>query len=193
MTSHIYHSLASSILKILITTTIAMFGMIAGPVAHAQSVPVVTVAVSPLNSPFNAKVIGVIDGDTIRVLVSDDIGQKTIRLYGIDAPEKKQKHGSESKQAMSDLVFNKTVTVFPISVDIYGRTIAKVFVEKTDIGLSMVCDGHAWWYCQYAKRDSQLARCQKSAKQKHIGIWADGNPVAPWDFRKRKTSGNISN
>ena len=156
--------------------------MTVGLVADVQTAPAATTK----PDPFNCLVIGVIDGDTIRVLTDDTKEQITIRLYGIDAPEKKQRHGPQSKQAMSDMVFNKRVTVSPISVDLYGRTIAKVFVENQDVGQAMVCNGEAWWYCQYARRDRQLSLCQKTAKQQQIGIWSEKNPVAPWDFRKQK-------
>ena len=47
---------------------------------------------------FTGKVIGVTDGDTIKVLVNKE--SITIRLEGIDAPESKQSFGSKSKQAL---------------------------------------------------------------------------------------------
>ena len=57
------------------------------------------------------KVVSVSDGDTITVLV--DRQQIKVRLAEIDAPEKRQPFGSRAKQAMSELVFGKTVVEFP--------------------------------------------------------------------------------
>ena len=55
-------------------------------------------------------VVGVSDGDTITVL--DDNKQRyVIRLMGIDAPEKAQAYGRRAKESLSDLVFNKDVSV----------------------------------------------------------------------------------
>ena len=53
------------------------------------------------------KVVGVKDGDTI-VALHDGRGE-TIRLYGIDAPERGQDFGNRAKQAISDMVFGKVV------------------------------------------------------------------------------------
>ena len=51
----------------------------------------------PLND-LRGKVIGVSDGDTIKILV--DKKQVTVRLEGIDSPESKQSFGNRSKQAL---------------------------------------------------------------------------------------------
>ena len=56
------------------------------------------------------KVVGVSDGDTIKVLDADKTEYK-VRLMGIDAPEKSQDFGSGSKQALSNYIYPKEVTV----------------------------------------------------------------------------------
>ena len=61
--------------------------------------------------PYQAKVIGISDGDTIKVLHEGT--QVRIRLYGIDTPEKRQAFGNKAKQFTADRVFGKTVTVIP--------------------------------------------------------------------------------
>ena len=45
---------------------------------------------------LEGKVISVTDGDTIRILTPER-EQIKIRLYGIDAPEKKQPYGTAAK------------------------------------------------------------------------------------------------
>lgn len=59
-----------------------------------------------------AKVIGISDGNTIKVL--HDGQQVRIRLYGIDTPEKRQAFENKAKQYTADKVFKKTVLVIPI-------------------------------------------------------------------------------
>ncbi|EAA7804460.1 nuclease, partial [Salmonella enterica subsp. enterica serovar Heidelberg] len=76
---------------------------------------------------FTAKVVGVSDGDTVKVLAeqSCDSGkdcrsgkvQYRVRLAEIDTPEKKQPYGSKAKQALSDLVFGRMIKVEQIDKD----------------------------------------------------------------------------
>src|SRR5262249_3187170 len=65
---------------------------------------------------------GVTDGDTIRVLSSDN-QEIRVRLAFIDAPEKGQAFGQRAKQAMSELVFGKDVELRPHTIDRYGRLV----------------------------------------------------------------------
>ena len=58
---------------------------------------------------ISGKVVGVTDGDTITVLVNKETIK--VRLEGIDAPESGQSYGTKSKQALSEMVFGKAVTV----------------------------------------------------------------------------------
>ena len=58
---------------------------------------------------FTAKVIAVLDGDT--VLVKRAKGLVKIRMVGIDAPEKAQTFGDTSKRSLSDMVMGKQVTI----------------------------------------------------------------------------------
>lgn len=136
-------------------------------------------------TPYQATVVAVHDGDTITV--RSDITTK-IRLFGIDAPELKQPHGQASKQALSGLVFGKTVTVTPANKDRYGRTVAQIKADGVDVNNRMVEMGAAWWYTDYAKNDTIKQQLQSDAQGKRIGLWADKNPMPPWDFRKKKPS-----
>ena len=71
-------------------------------------------------SVWHGRVVGVTDGDTIRVLTPGN-QQNRIRLAFIDAPEKGQAFGQRAKQAMSELVFGKEVELRPHTTDRYGR------------------------------------------------------------------------
>jgi len=71
---------------------------------------------------YTAKVIGISDGDTIKVLKGHT--QIKIRLHGIDSPEKGQAFGTKARQFTSEMVFGKTVTVKQTDTDRYGRTVA---------------------------------------------------------------------
>lgn len=59
---------------------------------------------------LDGKVVGVTDGDTIKILTPER-HQVKVRLYGIDAPEKKQPYGTAAKRYLSDLIAGKTVQI----------------------------------------------------------------------------------
>jgi len=58
---------------------------------------------------WTGKVIGISDGDTIKVLQGTK--QIKIRLHGIDTPEKKQAFGNKAKKHTAKMVAGKTVEV----------------------------------------------------------------------------------
>lgn len=60
-------------------------------------------------SEFTGNVIGVIEGDAIRVMHNGRAAE--IRLNSIDCPEKDQAYGKQAKQAASELVYGKEVTL----------------------------------------------------------------------------------
>jgi len=137
-------------------------------------------------------VVGVSDGDTITVL-DDTKTQHKIRLAGIDAPEKGQAFGQRSKEHLSDLLYRKTVTVEGSKADRYGRTVGKVLVNGIDANLEQVKAGFAWHYKKYQREQSKpdrvtYAQAEDEARQAKRGLWRDGDPVAPWDFRRSRSA-----
>jgi endonuclease YncB( thermonuclease family) len=138
---------------------------------------------------LTAKVVGVTDGDTIKVLTADK-KQLRIRLYGIDTPESSQSYGAKAKKHLSSLVFNKSVSLTIMNTDRYGRKVCKVFIGKTYVNLAMVEAGYAWHYKKYAPKDNDLAKAEKTAKTTGKELWADKNPTPPWEFRRSKVKKN---
>lgn len=94
---------------------------------------------------FSGKIVGIADGDTATV-IDDSNTQHKIRLMGIDAPEKSQAFGQNSKRNLSDLIFGKIVVVQVIKRDRYNREVAKVLLDGKDVNLQQVKDGFAWHY-----------------------------------------------
>ena len=126
------------------------------------------------------RVTRIVDGDT--VYTKD--GTK-IRLHGIDTPERDQPYGKQATRALDRLIETK-IFVLEKDTDRYGRLVAVLYTpEGLNVNIEMVCSGHAWWYERYARFDSGLEDCQKSAREARLGLWAYGNPVAPWIWRRR--------
>lgn len=137
---------------------------------------------------LEGKVVAIVDGDTLTVLDGSN-KQTRIRLVGIDAPESKQAFGTVSRKHLSDLVFNKQVTVEYDKTDGYGRTLGKVLVGGRDVNLEQIKAGLAWHYKYYENEqppeDRQLyAEAELGARTAKQGLWVDPNPIPPWDFRR---------
>jgi endonuclease YncB( thermonuclease family) len=136
-----------------------------------------------VNEEISGKVVGVTDGDTLTLLVNKETIK--VRLEGIDAPESGQSYGTKSKQALSEIVFAKVVTVKKTGSDKYGRTLGFVIVGDVDANAKMIEDGWAWHFRKY-NDEERLAKLEVSARTAKRGLWADASPLAPWDYRARK-------
>jgi len=157
--------------------------------------PALTVAALLATAPVLAdtlqgRVVGVADGDTVTVLDSSNTQWK-IRLIGIDAPEKRQAFGSRSKESLSSLVFNKSVSVEYSKRDKYGRTVGKILVDGVDANLEQVKAGMAWHYKKYQGEQSPddratYAHAEDNARGGKLGLWIDAEPMPPWDWRKQR-------
>lgn len=136
---------------------------------------------------LTGRVVKVADGDTITVLDASNT-QHRVRLSGIDAPEKSQPFGTKSKQSLSDMVYGKDVSVLWDEKDHYGRTLGKVLMPWGDVNLAQIKAGMAWHYKRYMADQSikdQLfyADEEMTAKRLRKGLWADKEPIPPWEWR----------
>lgn len=136
---------------------------------------------------LTGRVVAVSDGDTITVLV--DKRQVKVRLAEIDAPEKMQAFGQRAKQALSDLVYDKTVMLDVVDTDRYGRSVARVLVNGVSANEQMVSQGMAWCYRKYLRGDWCLP-AEAAAREAKNGLWADPDPTAPWEWRKNRRALN---
>lgn len=139
---------------------------------------------------LGGKVLAVTDGDTITVLDAGDV-QHVVRLAGIDAPEKRMPFGQRSKQNLSDLVYGRWVEVEGEKNDRYGRLVGKVLVNGRDANLAQIQAGMAWHYKEYQREQTVpdrriYAEAESKATIAKQGLWADPNPVPPWDWRKAR-------
>ena len=132
---------------------------------------------------FTGKVVGVSDGDTISVMREGKAIK--VRLHGIDYPERKQPYGTKAKRFTSDRAFRNEVTVYVKDTDRYGRIVGEVILPGgLSLNKELVYVGLAWWYRKYAPNDRTLKALEKGARAEKKGLWADKNPVPPWEWRK---------
>jgi endonuclease YncB( thermonuclease family) len=130
---------------------------------------------------FAGRVVGITDGDTIKVLHAGRA--ETVRLQGVDAPEKRQAYGERARRFVADLAFDQTVIVRATGRDRSGRLLGEVVLpDGRSLNQELVRAGYAWWFRRYS-RDLQLARLEAQARRGRRGLWADPEPAPPWEYR----------
>lgn len=146
--------------------------------------------VSCKSSPFSSlsmekvlhgQVIDVLDGDTVKL--RSDWHIYKIRLAGIDAPEKQQAYGVQSKIYLEHLIVDKDVSIKVVSCDQYGRYVGRIYLGGKDINGEMIRSGYAWHYYQYDS-DPVYAVFMLDAQRANRGLWQEAHPTPPWIFRK---------
>ncbi|MDY6941300.1 MAG: thermonuclease family protein [Cyanobacteriota bacterium] len=147
----------------------------------------------PMSEHWQVKPGSIYDGDTLRVVRGNE--ELKIRFCGIDAPEKQQALGVESRDYLRSLVAqgDGSVVVVPIEQDRYGRTVAELFVMFADgseihLNSEMVAAGMAFHYGQYSgncPNQRSIVMAEEMAKEQRLGVWADASPEYPWEWRRR--------
>jgi len=132
------------------------------------------------------QIVAVTDGDTVKVLHNGQ--QVKVRLYGIDAPEKKQAFGQAAKSQLQAMVTGKNIDIEPVDIDRYGRTVGIVRADGAVINGAMVKNGYAWVYEQYCRRSEcrDWKAEQGQAMKAQWGLWRDSAPIPPWEWRSKK-------
>jgi micrococcal nuclease len=139
-------------------------------------------AASP--SEVAGTVVAITDGDTITVL-QDGIPER-VRLHRIDCPERKQAFYGEAKRYAAELAFGTSVVVRIKGHDRWKRPIGEVILPHGRVlNHELVRAGFAWWFRKYAIGDTTLQSLEDEARTAKRGLWADPNPVSPWDFRTK--------
>lgn len=119
-----------------------------------------------------------------------------VRLAGLDAPEVShgqgrpgQPYGEEAGARATQLIAAEgmKIHVKVEDVDPYGRLVGWVRLRgRGGVWLHelLIEEGWAWWYERYYPGLGELGRKQARARAARLGLWADPNPVPPWDFRR---------
>lgn len=143
-----------------------------------------------IDEKIKYKVIKVSDGDTISVkklknnVLDGDLIK--VRLYGVDAPEKDQDFGYESKKALMNYVMDKTIEIDVKSKDRYGRSVGVIYIGGRNINEELLRDGYVWYYEQYDKNNEKSRLLQENAMKNKLGLFSKKGYIEPWKFRKDK-------
>jgi len=130
----------------------------------------------------------VLDGDSL--VLRQGRRQVEVRLYGIDAPEYRQRFGGRARRTLGRLVRGQEVEVERMTVDGYGREVALVRRRGVVINEEMVRSGLAWVYQRYCQAEPWCSRwreLEQQAYRERRGLWQDRKPRPPWEFRRQVT------
>jgi micrococcal nuclease len=136
-----------------------------------------------LSTKEAAKVLKVIDGDTIKVSLNNR--EDTVRLIGIDSPEILDKNktvqcfGKEASDKAKEILNGKTIILESDPTqgerDEYGRLLRYVFLEDgTNFDKFMISEGYAREYTfkgNSYKYQSEFIQAEKKAKGLNKGLW----------------------
>ena len=138
--------------------------------------------------PIGEPIIGrahIVDGDTL------DVDGERVRLFGIDAPERRQfcedadgrryACGRAAARALAALTAGRTLTCTPLDRR-YDRDVARCMIEDRDISDAMVRAGQAIEFARYSR--GAYASAEREARAAKRGIWA-GRFEDPGEWRRR--------
>ena len=120
----------------------------------------------PANT-VTAQVIQITDGDTIKTNTP-----QTLRLLGINTPEKNQPFYQEAKDFLTQKIEDKTIQIESHGTDRYRRTLAYIFLKNQNINAQILSNGLATLY--YYDKDShyeELKKAEEFARLNNLGIW----------------------
>ena len=134
---------------------------------------------------ISGTVTKVIDGD--RLVVRDAANKRyTVRLAEIDAPERNQPFFAEARQSLTELCYRKEAKVEWSERDAKKRYIGYVTCAGKDANAEQLRRGMAWASPRSTKPTSGLYELETYARLRRIGLWADDNAIAPWQWGAQK-------
>jgi endonuclease YncB( thermonuclease family) len=128
---------------------------------NTLAVLLIVFAQSAYAETFEGPVVRVVDGDSLIVLRGTK--QVRVRLKEIDAKKRARVSWRET--------------------DRNGRTLGRVWCAGVDANAEQVRRGMAWVFNRY---DRSLYPLQEAARSDRLGLWADAEPIAPWNWRAEK-------
>jgi len=134
---------------------------------------------SPVAAPAETTTVTwVLDGDTFRVLPAagqDSESEETVRLLGINAPEKDECGGTESLDYAIDLLGRQEITLERHGFDEFGRTIAAAWLDGQFVNRTLVVEGHAVARAAFDHPyEDELNQAEATAQDRLLGLWSSG-------------------
>ena len=144
-------------------------------------------------SRYKAKVVNVIDGDTVKIE-----GGQVVRYIGIDTPETVhpskpvQCYGNEASDKNKELVEGEEIRLEKdvSETDKYGRLLRYVWLGDMLVNEYLVREGYAQSssYPPDVKYQDKFIEAQKQAREELKGLWGDACNVQSTQNQKQQTT-----
>jgi micrococcal nuclease len=158
-----------------------------------------TIAPAVMAETLMGQVTAVTGGDTLKIVDARSHVQLTVRIAGIEAPDRSHRFGGRAQQNLGALASGRDVRV-ESEAAIRGNTVfAKIMATTVgcqappcqrdmDVGLEQVRAGLAWWALHSASgwTTEEIGRYQQAEFQAKIhrrGLWAGRDTFPPWQTR----------
>lgn len=130
----------------------------------------------PQGATVKAKVVRVIDGDTLRVTIEGETKPVTVRIIGFDAPERDQPFSETATKFLRALLEGREVILESDvqATDRYGRRLYHVWLAPTLASeLVLLCGlGTQMTIPPNVRHAEWLSRAQRLGREIGLGIWA---------------------
>lgn len=156
-----------------------------------------SVMTKTLPAPIRDNIQYEMDGHVYRVWTGDsfEFGDTEelhcIMLRGIDAPNESHPFFLKSRNTLNGLIRLRKLRIKVVDRDEMMREVADVFVvdqfsvegkEEFNVGLKMIQLGVAWYNGSEFDDAESFRQAQQEAREKRIGLWAQGSPLPQGEF-----------
>jgi endonuclease YncB( thermonuclease family) len=146
------------------------------PPSNAWAAQIPAAACIPQDLPQTGVVVGIVDGNTIRVRPDGDERVYSVRYIGVQAPQRGQYYAALSEAANSELAYLKQVTLVRdlTNADPQGTLPRYVMAGRTFINYELIVDGYAQAVASRPDTAclSAFRAAQQSAENAKLGMWA---------------------
>ena len=149
-------------------------------------------ALSAQAADWYGRVSQVAEAGDVLTIMTDDNRRLTLRLYGVDCPQPGQPFAVESENMVRALVVDsrQPVTVLEEARESSGQVVATiVLADGTTLNDRLLVAGLAWFYPEHCP-DAAICRgmmtLEQKARQQRRGLWAQDNPISPWEWNEQK-------
>lgn len=144
------------------------------------------VTANTLANDTKYKVSYVYDGDTVKLQSLQTGEEIKLRITDIDAPERNQSYGKQSRRALIKLCKGNDIYIEAelSGTDQYQRHLGKLYCNNTNASQYLLEQGLAWHNAKYST-DANMRSAAAKARYERVGLWKHRNPMPPWVWRQK--------
>lgn len=120
---------------------------------------------------------------------------RLVLIRGVDTPKEGQPFFLIARSVGYQLMIRNKVRIEVVDRDELKCEIADVFVVNEDpadiagdlnVGLELIRRGLGWYDGTEFELAEEYREAEAAAREQRLGLWADENPIPPWEFYEKK-------